>query len=269
MKYTKIITSGLLYILLLTSCKKDDVTQPDIKQEEQQYEVISEYVKRDKKTGIYQVINYPAVPTIYEHYYESIYWSFDEHIDKTIEKVKTNEWHISFLGVDIPTIYSSHNSRVLGNNGTTMHIRKTNTKLWKDNDSKIVGILFDKSFDEITEAPEDSEFDKQLNSYDQMPVIIAYRDYISDPSLGKDAWAFYESDPETGEIIYIPKPRKDKLTAVYRLNDGRFVKFQIQNACKITDENKLFDANEKSEPGYLTFRYFISEPGSKNLNTKK
>jgi hypothetical protein len=101
----------------------------------------------------------------------------------------------------------------------------------------------DTTFDAVTTAPAASAFIHTVGMDVSQPVY----------------------NTESGELIYFNFPKN--LVHVFKLNDGRYVKFQYISIYKGAPATPTAE-NYKNDFGYWTFKYFISAKGSTDLTTK-
>jgi hypothetical protein len=146
--------------------------------------------------------------------------------------LKTNNWDIAFTG--------PYNSEVYVNKGNYEF------NPGYGGPAKNAVILLKQSYQNVTKAPEDAEFDKS--------------------EVNKIGWASNEQSP--GWYFYsltthLMQPIPDR-TYVIRLTNGKFAKLQLLNVYK-GNPPAVTDLNWPAP--YLTFKYFVQEDGSRNLTT--
>lgn len=147
--------------------------------------------------------------------------------------LKTKDWDIAFTG--------PYNSEVYVNKGSY----EFNPGYGGPATSAVVKV--DKPYAEVTEAPSDQEFDaSEINK-------IGWA--VNENANG---WFFYSLD--THLMISI----KNR-TYVIKLPDGKYAKLELINAYQ---GNPPTVTNLNWPAPYFTFRYFVQNDGSKNLNTK-
>lgn len=109
-------------------------------------------------------------------------------------------------------------------------------------DVKVVGYE-DTTFEKITVAPADDVLIHGIQMDVTQPVF----------------------NTETGDLLYFNFPKRTVF--VFKLNDGRYVKFQFVSIYKGAPETPTAEIYQK-DFGYWTFKYFISAKGSTDLTTK-
>jgi hypothetical protein len=165
--------------------------------------------------------------------FKNLYFSFVSGTAVTISDADktTTQWDLAFTG--------SYNSEVYVNYGGY----KYNPGFNGPGQGAVIQI--DKPFDQVTTAPSSAEFDAATMT-----------------KIGWDAgsgagWFFYSTDN------HIAVPIRNR-TFVLRTANGRFAKLELLNVYKgnppvVTD---LF-----WPAPYFTFRYFVQQDGSNNLDT--
>lgn len=147
--------------------------------------------------------------------------------------LKTKDWDIAFTG--------PYNSEVYVNDAKYSY----NPGYGGPAESYVVKI--DQPYAEVSTAPSDTEFaNSQINK-------IGW-------AVNEDAngWFFYSLD------THIMIPIKNR-TYVLKLSNGKYAKLELINAYQ---GNPPTVTNLNWPAPYFTFRYYVQNDGSKNLNTK-
>lgn len=148
--------------------------------------------------------------------------------------LKTKEWDIAFTG--------PYNSEIFINNSQDPF-----NPGHGGNADRTAVILLKQSYQSVIQAPSDQEFDKN--------------------GTGKIGWA---SNPESlGWFQYslsthLMQALANRTYAI-RLPDGRYAKLQLINAYK---GNPSAVTNMNWPAPYYTFKYYVQQDGSKNLDTR-
>ena len=236
---------------LFAACSKDEVNKPE-EEVVVPPKVISECIKQDVKTGVYQVTNLPLTPTggnyaqeIVKQYkvHKPLYFNFTTAAIVTEDKAAGLEWDVVFMDAN-----TYHNSAILLNNGTI------NNRPWSQNGSVVLAAYIAEDFDNVKNVPSDLNFTLKNVPPQSTSTPLA------------SSWAVY-SYTEAGTFSYYI-PQKN-LTYVIKLNDGRYVKLCVQNVYQVADITKPYESSATSVNGFITFKYFIAPAGSKDLNTAK
>ncbi|NGM62221.1 hypothetical protein G5B30_09870 [Sphingobacterium sp. SGG-5] len=152
----------------------------------------------------------------------------------SLQWLKTNEWDIAFTGPYNSEIYIN-NANYPANPG------------YEGEAANTAVIKVDQSYEAVAIAPDD-------NAFDQSTVTkIGWA-----PSTSSNGWFQYSL--ETHIMLAIPNR-----TYVIRLPDGKYAKLQLINAYK---GNPTAVTNMNWPAPYYTFRYYVQQDGSKDLNTK-
>ena len=115
------------------------------------------------------------------------------------------------------------------------------------NTSRHKVILVKESYDRVSTAPSDADFDKsQLNDFGMI--------------INEDSQGWYDYNVTNHLVAVVPNR-----TYVIRLTNGKYAKLQIVNIYK-GNPPAVTDLNWPAP--YFTFKYFVQEDGSKNLKTK-
>ena len=235
-KYT-LLTIALLFGL--SACKKDEPIQEEIVPEPKEV-IVNEWVTIDKK-GIVNVkdMKIESSRRVY------IYFSLDSMRIVPAEKAKTSEWDIAFFNFYAANVYA--NAGYTANVDAPYYQGPGNASL----------AFVEQNFDDVTTAPADDQFD----ATGRLPLHIK----------GNEAelpahWAHWVINEKGASTHIIPYANK---TLVVRLTDGRYAKLQYQSNYKGSLLNATPEDHTDDKLGYVTFRYFISKKGSKDLTTGK
>lgn len=152
----------------------------------------------------------------------------------SLQYMKTNDWDIAFTG--------PYNSEVYVNNANYQY-----NPGFEGPAVNTAVVKLDMAYENITQAPEDTEFDNS---------DITKIGWSS--SASSAGWFFYSLETHIMQSI----PNR---SYVIRLPDGKYAKLQLINAYK-GNPPAVTDLNWPAP--YFTFRYYVQEDGSKNLNTK-
>lgn len=151
----------------------------------------------------------------------------------SLQFMKTNDWDIAFTG--------PYNSEVFINNAKYQYNpgyggRAKNTAV----------VLIKEIYKNVNQAPADAEFDKS--------EITKIGWSSSESSAG---WFYYSLSSHIMQAI------PDRTYAL-RLPNGKYAKLQLINAYK-GNPPAVTDLNWPAP--YFTFKYYVQQDGSKNLNT--
>jgi hypothetical protein len=152
----------------------------------------------------------------------------------SLQYMKTNDWDIAFTG--------PYNSEVFVNNSKYQY-----NPGYEGPASKTAVLLINDAYKNVTEAPADTEFDKS--------EITKIGWSSSQSSAG---WFYYSLSSHIMQAI------PDRTYAI-RLPNGKYAKLQLVNAYK-GNPPAVTDLNWPAP--YFTFRYYVQNDGTKNLNTK-
>ncbi|MFB9076121.1 HmuY family protein [Flavobacterium procerum] len=155
-------------------------------------------------------------------------------VKDTAAYAKTNTWDIGFTGI--------YNSMVVINSGTDPK------SPGYGGPGKGLIVAIEKSYSEVTEAPSLQEMQTKNLSF------VGWDGY---PQAYNTGWYFYDLK------THISVPVKGR-TFVLLTADGKFAKLEILNIYK-GNPNTVTDLHWPAP--YFTFRYYIQEDGSRNLNT--
>lgn len=151
----------------------------------------------------------------------------------SLQYLKTSDWDIAFTG--------PYNSEIFLNNAHD----EFNPGYEGPVENTAV-IMLTEAYQNVTSAPSDSEFDRS--------------------EVGKIGWA--SSNASSGWFQYSLDTHimlaLANRTYVLRLPDGKYAKLQIINAYK---GNPATVTNMNWPAPYYTFRYFVQQDGSRNLDT--
>ena len=152
--------------------------------------------------------------------------------DSTI--MLTDGWDLAFGG-PYNSVWWVNNAKQIGNPG------------YGGTATKTAIILLHQSYESVVSAPSDAEFDSsELAS-------IGQADLEQSPG-----WYAYNAS------THVMRPYNNR-TYVLRLPDGKYAKLQLFSVYK---GNPPAVTDRFWPSPYLTFRYFVQQDGSKNLNTK-
>jgi hypothetical protein len=149
--------------------------------------------------------------------------------------MQTGDWDIAFTG--------AYNSIVYINNAAD----ERGPGYGGPGEGLIVSI--DKSYDQVTEAPTKEEM--ETNN-------LTFAGWDGYPQGYNRGWYFYDL------TTHICKPLPNR-TFVLLTSDGKYAKLQLVNVYK-GNPPVVTDLNWPAP--YLTFRYYVQQDGSRNLNTK-
>ncbi|MEE1896967.1 HmuY family protein [Flavobacterium rakeshii] len=152
----------------------------------------------------------------------------------SLQYMKTNNWDIAFTG--------PYNSEVYLNNANYLY-----NPGFEGPAINTAVIRLDQAYENVTQAPSDETFN------DSDITKIGWASSASSPG-----WFFYSLETHIMQAI----PNR---TYALRLPNGKYAKLQLINAYK-GNPPAVTDLNWPAP--YFTFRYFVQEDGSKNLNTK-
>lgn len=147
--------------------------------------------------------------------------------------LKTKDWDIAFTG--------PYNSELYVNDGTDQY----NPGYGGDARSSVVKV--DRPYRDVTEAPDDAAF--------QTSGITKIGWASSENAPG---WFFYSLNSHIMQAI------KNRIYII-RLPDGKYAKLELVNAYQ-GNPPAVTDMNWPAP--YFTFRYYVQENGSRNLNTR-
>ena len=148
--------------------------------------------------------------------------------------LKSKDWDLAFTG--------PYNSEIFVNNAH----QKDNPGLGGAATQTAV-VLIENAYDKVTTAPSDAQFDQSSTTK------IGWA-----ASLSSDGWFRYSDKDHLMQAL----PNR---TYAIRLPDGKYAKLQLVSAYK---GNPPVVTNVNWPAPYYTFRYFVQQDGSKNLNTQ-
>ncbi|WP_437917723.1 HmuY family protein [Sphingobacterium sp. LRF_L2] len=222
----------LLFMITIASCGKDDDTQPSY--EDGKSTVIYD-LAGDTEASVGDGVDGKEQRSFYTFLYR---FSDQRQIwiktkADSLQYLKTDDWDIAFT--------AQYNSEIYVNNANNQFNpgyqgEATNTAV----------VLIKDSYANVTTAPSDEEFDN--STIEKIGVAS---------STNSNGWFQYDSNTH----IMLALPNR---TYAIRLPDGKYAKLQIINAYK---GNPTTVTNLNWPAPYYTFRYFVQEDGSKNLNT--
>ncbi|WPQ63142.1 hypothetical protein SIO70_32765 [Chitinophaga sancti] len=214
------------------ACKDDkdtDVTPV----EEKKDSIVNEYVTI-KVSGVVEVNSLP-VPTASTLDYNLFSFAKMGLVGAGEDSINTASWDLAFQGSGL--------SMAPNWGGTAPNYWDGVDKFAMNaSDVKVVGYE-DTTFDKITAAPAESEFIHTVGMDVSQPVF----------------------NTETGDLMYFNFPKTTVF--VFKLNDGRYVKFQYVSIYKGAPATPTVTIHQ-NDFGYWTFKYFISAKGSTDLTTK-
>ncbi|MFH6942704.1 HmuY family protein [Flavobacterium sp. FlaQc-50] len=152
----------------------------------------------------------------------------------SLKFMKTNDWDLAFTG--------PYNSEVFINNAKYQY-----NPGFEGPAANTAVVLINEAYQNVDKAPADADF----NNSDITKIGWA----SSESSLG---WFYYSLSTHIMQAI----PNR---TYAIRLPDGKYAKLQLINAYK-GNPPAVTDLNWPAP--YFTFKYFVQNDGSKNLNTK-
>lgn len=152
----------------------------------------------------------------------------------SLQHMKTNDWDIAFTG--------PYNSEVFINNAKYQY-----NPGYEGPAENTAVVMLDQTYENVTDAPTNTDFDNS--------EITKIGWASSESSAG---WFYYSLSTHIMQAI------PDRTYAI-RLPDGKYAKLQLINAYK-GNPPAVTDLNWPAP--YFTFRYFVQQDGSKNLNTK-
>lgn len=147
--------------------------------------------------------------------------------------LKTMDWDLAFTG--------PYNSEVYVNKGSY----EFNPGYGGPANGSVV--MFEQPYDSVDQAPSDQQFNQSSTN----KIGWASNEF-------SDGWFFYSLTTH----LMQPVPNR---TYVIRLPDGKFAKLQLINVYK-GNPPAVTDLNWPAP--YLTFRYYVQQDGSRNLNTR-
>lgn len=248
MKTLKKLSLFVLFIFAFSSCNNDDDKEP-----EPNFVQIDEYTKK-YKNGVVEV-SYYKVPTkepIAGKTYQ--FYNFDKMAFMDVKDPKTENWDIVFtdatVSKDIYGVINCHYSKASSNN----IIWATGTDAFN-----VTGGFILKPFDELETVPEDFTYSMSTKSAGLTGAAL-----FDDPGyLNGSSCGYFVNDRETEKPLYMMMYTNK--CHIVKLNDGRLVKFQYINSYN----NKPEDNNKDSQRGYLSFRYYIAQAGSRDVKTNQ
>lgn len=147
--------------------------------------------------------------------------------------LKTADWDLAFTGIYNSEVYANNGSNT-GNPGYGSSARAT-------------VVMADRPYAQVTEAPDDATFTSSTIKY------------IGQETAGNTTgWFNYNTS------THLVQPVKNR-TFILKLPDGKYAKLELQNVYK---GNPPAVTDLYWPAPYFTFRYFIQEDGSRNLNTQ-
>lgn len=150
--------------------------------------------------------------------------------------LKTDEWDLAFTG--------AYNSEIFLNNATY-----TENPGYEGPANQTAVILVKQAYENVSTAPSESEFNSANVGNTKIGVFS---------NENENGW--YNYDVTTHLVKRIPNN-----TYVMRLPDGKYAKLEIISVYK---GNPPVVTQLYWPAPYFTFRYFVQQDGSRNLNTK-
>lgn len=240
--------TGLFITCITGACSKSDAPVPE-EEEKEEFTIINAYTKQDTN-GVVYVTDYPLNPALISDdnfsYDAYTYFDFNTHAFVSVDKAKSpTDWDIAFNGKDGSEIFT---------NGFTFNNRFEDPL---EGDNYIAYLRGD--FDTFSTVPQESEFTHRWL------LRKGTADEIKNSSIPNQYWATLDLSEQLGTLNVTPIA--DQL-AVYKLTDGRYVKFKMISIYKGALTNPTQD-DYKTNRGYISFKYYITEEGSTDLTTKK
>ncbi|TDQ09780.1 HmuY family protein [Pedobacter metabolipauper] len=146
--------------------------------------------------------------------------------------LKTKDWDLAFTG--------PYNSEVFVNN------KNYSFNPGYQGEAEGMVLMLEQAYNTVNQAPSDADF----NASEANKIGWA-------SSVSSNGWFFYSLNTHIMQAI------PDRTYAI-RLPDGKYAKLQLVNAYK-GNPPAVTDLNWPAP--YFTFRYFVQQDGSKNLNT--
>lgn len=238
--------AGLFITFITGACNKNDAP---VIEEKEEFTIINAYTKQDTN-GVVYVTDYPLDPAqisddlfAYDAY---TYFDFNTHAFVSVDKVQSpTAWDIAFVGKDGDQLFT---------NGFQFNVRFEDPL---EGDNRTSYLKSD--FDSFNAVPAESEF---TNRWSLRPGALST---IESSSIPNQYWATIDLSEEVGTLNVTPIA--DHLV-VYKLTDGRYVKFKMISIYKGALTSPTQD-DYKTKRGYISFKYYITEEGSTDLTTKK
>lgn len=242
MNFKQTILALTILVTVFSACKKDKATEPE---KVADFTQVSKYIKK-YNNGVIEVTQLPIPDTTAANRRKWTLFSFDKMDFVDAAKVKTADWDFGFQAREVSVISA--------NNGITSDEESP----YHESPARVYLKSFFGKFEEATEVPAALNFD---TDYDDYNVIGTAGENIKDYNQFPFYWAYYSLNVDKEPTHLIPYTNN---YSIFKLTDGRYVKFQMINTYNNAPEKN----NPKSSKGYLSFRYFISKAGSKDLKTK-
>ncbi|MCS3552870.1 MULTISPECIES: HmuY family protein [unclassified Sphingobacterium] len=219
--------------LLFSACTKDD--QPATKLDDGKSTVIND-LAGDTRASISDGVDgkekRPFYTFLYSFKDKKQIWIRNQA--DSAQWLNTDKWDIAFTG--------NYNSDIYINNGTII-----GSPGYKNSINNTAILFVDQPYNIVNTAPSDGEFNQSTIR------MVGMAD-----SKNTHGWYAYNL------TSHIMKAFPDK-TYVLRLSDGKYAKLQILSAYK---GNPPGVTDMYWPAPYLSFRFYVQQDGSKNLNTK-
>jgi len=221
---------GLLFILSLSSCDKDEDPRPALEDGKSTviYDLAGD-VEASMAEGVEGKENRPFYTFLFRFRDQKQVWIKTKQ--DSLQWLKTNDWDLAFTG--------PYNSEVYVNNANDEF-----NPGYEGPASHSAVLLLKQSYQSVIAAPSDEEFDQS--------------------EVTKIGWASSESSYgwfRYSLSTHIMQALPDRTYAI-RLPDGKYAKLQLINAYK---GNPPAVTNMNWPAPYYTFRYYVQQDGSKNL----
>ncbi|WP_245893573.1 HmuY family protein [Sphingobacterium gobiense] len=228
------ISLGLALTLPMASCGKDDNSRPLY--EDGKSNVIYDLAGDTEASMAGDVEGKEYRPfNIFLFRFHDQRQIWIKNANDSAQWLKTKDWDLAFTG--------PYNSELFVNNA----YHEFNPGYGGETENTAV-VLLRQPYEAVVEAPSDEEFDTS--------------------EVNKIGWAATESSPGWFRYslqTHIMQALPNRTYAI-RLPDGKYAKLQLINAYKGNPEAVT---NMNWPAPYYTFRYYVQQDGSKNLNTRE
>lgn len=223
----RIILTATLIMVLTAACTRDEV-KPDL--------VDGKSIVIQDLPGDTGASMADGVDGKEKRQFEDWYFNLrtKTQVKDTVKYAKTDTWDIGFTGI--------YNSMVVINSGTDPK------SPGYGGPGKGLIVAIEKPYNQVTEAPSLQEMQTKN---------LSFAGWDGYPQLYNSGWYFYDLK------THIAVPVKGR-TFVLLTADGKFAKLEILNIYK-GNPNTVTDLHWPAP--YFTFRYYIQEDGSRNLDT--